>query len=141
MSGVVDRAAGHAVFGGFFNQHFHHVVAGHHAHSVVGVHDHRGGGVFHNVHFSLRQQGPVDNPVNVDGLEPVASVAFDAPPIGFQQDVGADFRVVLRYAVALEGVDEEAVHQVPGYVRSRFHVFHTPFANFEGHFAYAKRAQ
>ena len=97
------------------------MVAGHHAHAVVGVHDYGGGGILHDVHLRHREEGAVDNPVNVNGLEAVAAVALNAPAVRLQQDVRADFRILLGHAITLKGIGQKAVHQIPGYIRSCFH--------------------
>ena len=139
VGGVADRAAGHAVLLGLLDEHLHHPIAGHHAHAVVGVHHHGGGGVLQNLDLRFGQQGAVDDAVDVNGLKAVAAVALDAPAVRLQQNVGTDFCVLLGHAVGLEHVDHKRVHQVPCYIRSCLHKLFS-FHSFWG-VAHKKRAQ
>ena len=126
MGGVEDRAARHAVDLRLFDQLFHHAIAGHHAHAVVGVHDHRGGRFENGLQLRHGQERAVFDAVEIDRLEAVAAVALDAAAVGFQEHVGADRRVLLRDAVGLEHLDHEAVHERPGNVGSGFHTLILP---------------
>ena len=123
--GVADGAAGHAVFPGLFNESFHHVIGSYHAHAVMSVVHQRGGGVFQDLDFRGGFQSPLDNAVDVDGLEAVDAVALDAALVGLEQHVGADDRVVAGDTDRYEGVGDEVVKRVPIYCD--FGHFQVPF--------------
>ena len=118
VGGIADGAARHAHLFGLFDQALHHAIAGHHAHAVVRVHDQRGGRLLQDLQLCFRQQRAIIYAVQIDGLEPVAAVAFDAPAVRFQQHVCADGSIRFRYAVRFKNINHKSIHHVPGDARS-----------------------
>ena len=121
MGGVEDRAAGHTVDPCLLDEHVHHLMGSDHAHSVVGVHDDGGGGLFDDVDSGDGKQGAVLNPVQINGLKAVAPMALNTPAVRFQQHIGADLCVVLRHAIGFEHIDHKGFNQIPCDIRSGLH--------------------
>ncbi len=90
----------------------------------MAVHNGRGGGLPYD--FEVRDR-PLDaglDPVQVDRLETVDAMGFNAPAVRLQKHVGAEDRILTRDAVSHKGVGHKGDDHVPrddvGYGRHTF---------------------
>ncbi|CDD03581.1 unknown [Ruminococcus sp. CAG:382] len=113
MAAVSDGYHAHAVFLCLFDSHAHRFVADDLTHAVVTVNDRRCGRFAHDFEIC---HGVLDarlDTVDVDGLEAVDTVAFNAALVGGEKHVGADFGVLAGHTHADKCVGDEAVKSFP----------------------------
>ena len=92
----------------------------------MAVHDRRRRRLAEDFKLGDRLLDPIEDAVDVNGLEAVDAMALDAALVGLEQHVGADDRVA-GDADGYEGVGDEVVKRVPIYCD--FGHFQVPFFN------------
>ena len=83
MAGIADGAHAHAIGLCLFDKLRHHPVACHHSETVVSIVQKRDRSFLQNLYLRYGLQDTLLKPVDIDGLETVAAVAFDAAAVAF----------------------------------------------------------
>ena len=113
MAAVSDGYHAHAVFLCLFDSHAHRFVADDLTHAVVTVNDRRCGRFAHDFEICHGVLDACLDTVDVDGLEAVDAVAFNAALVGGEKHVGADFGVLAEHTHSDKCVGDEAVKSFP----------------------------
>ena len=107
MAGIADGDHAHAVLLCFFDRHRHGFETNDLSHAVVTVNDGGGGGFLQNFEIGDGVLNTCFDSVDIDRLEAVASVRFDAAAVAFKQNVCTDTGILCRYARADESIRDE----------------------------------
>ena len=113
MGRIANRSTGHTVSLRLLNELFHHTVTGHHAHTVMCIHDQCRRCLFDDLQIGHRQQCAVLDTVDIDRFKAVAAVAFDTASVRFEQDVRTDRRFIARHAVCGKHISHKCIHLFP----------------------------
>ena len=118
MCGIEDGAACHTVLAGLVNQHFHHLMTGHHTQAVMSIHNERRRGLFYEFDLCFRKKRSVFDTVEINRFKAVAAMALNAAPVTFQKDIRADCSVFPRHTIFLKYIHHEIIHEFPIHIRS-----------------------